>query len=157
MSKKKSGSGKDDANSFKARGNKAFQIQEFDEAVSLYTSAIGMRTERQVVFSNTPVSVALVFDYCICTAHAHTHAYILTQTHSRMYRHSLTLTHAHGHPFSLSVFLWNQPLTEEDPENHILYSNRSAAHAGNRHWADALKDAEICVQKNPSWAKVCSL
>jgi tetratricopeptide (TPR) repeat protein len=29
-----------------------------------------------------------------------------------------------------------------DPKNHVLYSNRSAAHAGKREWDDALKDAD---------------
>ena len=29
-----------------------------------------------------------------------------------------------------------------DPSNHVLYSNRSAAHAGKREWDAALQDAE---------------
>ena len=33
-----------------------------------------------------------------------------------------------------------------DPSNHVLYSNRSAAHAGNREWEAALEDAEaVCA------------
>ncbi|KAJ7895939.1 activator of Hsp70 and Hsp90 chaperone [Mycena olivaceomarginata] len=40
-----------------------------------------------------------------------------------------------------------------DPKNHVLFSNRSAAHAGKRQWADALTDAEQCVAVNSSWAK----
>ncbi|KAJ7283366.1 activator of Hsp70 and Hsp90 chaperone [Mycena rebaudengoi] len=40
-----------------------------------------------------------------------------------------------------------------DPKNHVLYSNRSAAHAGKREWDDALKDADQCVVVNPTWSK----
>ncbi|KAJ6627400.1 activator of Hsp70 and Hsp90 chaperone [Mycena sp. CBHHK59/15] len=40
-----------------------------------------------------------------------------------------------------------------DPTNHVLYSNRSAAHAGKREWEEALKDAEQCVVVNPTWSK----
>ncbi|KAJ6538961.1 activator of Hsp70 and Hsp90 chaperone [Mycena capillaripes] len=40
-----------------------------------------------------------------------------------------------------------------DPKNHVLFSNRSAAHAGKKQWADALTDAEQCVAVNPSWSK----
>jgi stress-induced-phosphoprotein 1 len=40
-----------------------------------------------------------------------------------------------------------------DPQNHVLYSNRSAAKAGKRDWEDALEDAEKCVSTNPSWSK----
>ncbi|KAJ7367869.1 hypothetical protein DFH08DRAFT_7828 [Mycena albidolilacea] len=39
-----------------------------------------------------------------------------------------------------------------DPK-HVLFSNRSAAHAGKRQWTDALADAEQCVAMNSSWAK----
>lgn len=34
---------------------------------------------------------------------------------------------------------------ELDPQNHVLFSNRSAANAGNKGWAAALEDAEaVC-------------
>jgi len=33
-----------------------------------------------------------------------------------------------------------------DPQNHVLFSNRSAAKAGKRQWAAALEDAEaVCT------------
>lgn len=37
--------------------------------------------------------------------------------------------------------------------NHVLYSNRSAAHASLKNFDSALKDAEQCVSINPNWAK----
>ncbi|KAL1672257.1 activator of Hsp70 and Hsp90 chaperone [Schizophyllum commune] len=40
-----------------------------------------------------------------------------------------------------------------DPSNHVLYSNRSAAHAGKKEWTQALADAEECIKINPSWSK----
>ncbi|KAJ7265852.1 chaperone [Mycena haematopus] len=40
-----------------------------------------------------------------------------------------------------------------DPKNHVLYSNRSAAHSGKKEWEDALADAEQCIVVNPSWSK----
>lgn len=40
-----------------------------------------------------------------------------------------------------------------DPSNHVLFSNRSAAKAGQRQWVGALEDAEQCVKLNQSWSK----
>ena len=40
------------------------------------------------------------------------------------------------------------------PNNHTLYSNRSACYAGLGKWDEALKDAESCIEKSPTWAKV---
>lgn len=42
---------------------------------------------------------------------------------------------------------------EIQPENHILYSNRSAAYASKKDWANALKDAEKTTEIKPDWAK----
>lgn len=39
------------------------------------------------------------------------------------------------------------------PENHILYSNRSAAYASKREWDSALKDAEKTTEIKPDWPK----
>ncbi|KAG6322168.1 hypothetical protein E4U22_000595 [Claviceps purpurea] len=39
------------------------------------------------------------------------------------------------------------------PENHILYSNRSAAYASKKEWDSALQDAEKTTQLKPDWAK----
>lgn len=42
---------------------------------------------------------------------------------------------------------------ELQPENHILYSNRSAAYASKRDWDNALQDAEKTTDIKPDWAK----
>lgn len=39
------------------------------------------------------------------------------------------------------------------PENHILYSNRSAAYASKKDWNNALSDAEKTTTIKPDWAK----
>ncbi|KAJ2971017.1 hypothetical protein NQ176_g7901 [Zarea fungicola] len=39
------------------------------------------------------------------------------------------------------------------PENHILYSNRSAAFASKKDWDAALKDAEKTTELKPDWPK----
>ena len=41
-----------------------------------------------------------------------------------------------------------------DPENHILYSNRSAAFAKAEKYDLALTDAEKTMELKPDWAKV---
>jgi len=39
------------------------------------------------------------------------------------------------------------------PDNHILYSNRSAAYASKKEWDNALKDAEKTTDLKPDWPK----
>ncbi|XP_020216657.1 hsp70-Hsp90 organizing protein 1 [Cajanus cajan] len=39
------------------------------------------------------------------------------------------------------------------PTNHVLYSNRSAAHASLQNYADALADAKKTVELKPDWSK----
>ncbi len=41
-----------------------------------------------------------------------------------------------------------------DPNNHVLYSNRSAAYCKNNKFKEALTDAEKTVSLKPDWAKV---
>ncbi|SZF01835.1 unnamed protein product [Blumeria hordei] len=40
-----------------------------------------------------------------------------------------------------------------EPENHILYSNRSAAYASKKDYENALSDAEKVTEIHPEWAK----
>ncbi|KAH8369013.1 hypothetical protein KR200_002754 [Drosophila serrata] len=40
-----------------------------------------------------------------------------------------------------------------DGKNHVLYSNRSAAHAKAGNFESALEDAEKTIELNPTWAK----
>jgi len=39
------------------------------------------------------------------------------------------------------------------PDNHVLYSNRSAAYAGLERWAEASADGQKCVQLDPTFVK----
>ncbi|KAI0637715.1 putative stress-induced protein STI1 [Trametes polyzona] len=54
--------------------------------------------------------------------------------------------------YDKAIELFSQAL-ELDPNNFVLWSNRSAAKAGKRQWAAALEDAEQCIKVNPTWAK----
>ncbi|KAL6070823.1 putative stress-inducible protein [Balamuthia mandrillaris] len=40
-----------------------------------------------------------------------------------------------------------------DPQNHVLYSNRSAAYLKLSKFDNAHKDADKCIQLKPDWAK----
>jgi tetratricopeptide (TPR) repeat protein len=40
-----------------------------------------------------------------------------------------------------------------DPDNHVFYSNRSAAYMKSDSISKALKDAEKCVELAPEWSK----
>lgn len=40
------------------------------------------------------------------------------------------------------------------PNNHVLYSNRSASYCALRQYDQALIDAEKTIQIEPSWSKV---
>lgn len=42
---------------------------------------------------------------------------------------------------------------ELDPNDHVFFSNRSAAYAAMSDYENALKDAETCVKLAPQWAK----
>ncbi|XP_078483981.1 stress-induced-phosphoprotein 1 [Ciona intestinalis] len=40
-----------------------------------------------------------------------------------------------------------------DPENHVLYSNRSAAYSSNEQYSEALEDAQKVIEIRPDWGK----
>lgn len=42
---------------------------------------------------------------------------------------------------------------EASPENHVLYSNRSASYASLKNFDKAFEDAQKTIQINPTWAK----
>jgi len=48
---------------------------------------------------------------------------------------------------------WYVKAIEADPTDHVLHSNRSAAHAGNKEFDKALAAADQCIKLNPKWAK----
>ena len=52
-----------------------------------------------------------------------------------------------------AIELYTQAI-ELDPENHILYSNRSAAYCQADKYSEALKDAEKTTKLKRDWAKV---
>ncbi len=43
---------------------------------------------------------------------------------------------------------------EIDPDNHVLYSNRSAAYASCKKYSEALDDAEEALKLRPDFVKV---
>lgn len=51
-----------------------------------------------------------------------------------------------------SIELYSQAINI-DPDNHVYYSNRSAAYMKNDSKSKALRDAEKCVELAPKWAK----
>lgn len=54
--------------------------------------------------------------------------------------------------FDLAIEKFTQAI-ELDPSNHVLYSNRSAAHASKKDYENALADAEKVVEIKPDWPK----
>jgi len=54
--------------------------------------------------------------------------------------------------FAEAIKLYGKAI-ENDRTNHVYWSNRSAAYAGQGNWAKALEDGAKCVELNKSWAK----
>lgn len=55
--------------------------------------------------------------------------------------------------FILAVELYTDAINL-DPQNHVLYGNRSAAFIRTRQFERALEDGRYAVQLQPSWSKV---
>lgn len=54
------------------------------------------------------------------------------------------------------IFRFNMAIAI-DPNNHVLYSNRSAAYTNLGDFKAALQDANRVIQINPTWSRVCQL
>lgn len=56
------------------------------------------------------------------------------------------------HKYDVAVQEFSNAI-EVQPENHLLYSNRSAAQLSLNHFAQAVKDADKCIQLAPTFGK----
>jgi len=54
--------------------------------------------------------------------------------------------------FEKAIDAWSRAITL-DGDNHVLWSNRSAAYASVKDWSKALNDAKKTVELKPDWAK----
>ena len=61
-------------------------------------------------------------------------------------------THFRSKSFTLAISAYEDAL-QLDPTNHVILSNKSAAHLANGEKSKALHDARKCVEHNSSWAK----
>lgn len=57
--------------------------------------------------------------------------------------------------FFLAIDRYTQAITL-NRNNHVLFSNRSAAYARVGKYAEALEDAKRCHELKPDWPKVCT-
>lgn len=55
--------------------------------------------------------------------------------------------------YELAIELYTKAI-KLDPNNHVHYSNRSAAYAKKGDYQNALKDAEKTITIKPDWPKV---
>ena len=65
----------------------------------------------------------------------------------------LSNTACQGGDYAKAVALYTDAL-QLDPNNHILHSNRSAAHLKMGQFQQALQDARRARDLNPKWPKV---
>jgi len=55
--------------------------------------------------------------------------------------------------FDDAIQFYTEGLKLAKSEQHVLYSNRSAAFAAKNDYSKALEDAQKCIEVNPSWSK----
>ena len=58
------------------------------------------------------------------------------------------------HHFFLELY---SKAIELNPDNAVLYSNRSACHLIEEAYGFAIEDASTAIKKDPSYAKVCKI
>jgi stress-induced-phosphoprotein 1 len=57
--------------------------------------------------------------------------------------------------FEEAIEFYTEGLKLAKTDQHVLYSNRSAAFAARNAFDKALEDAQKCIEVNPTWSKVC--
>lgn len=57
---------------------------------------------------------------------------------------------AKNYPLAIQMYT---AAIDENPEDHTIYGNRSAAYHNTKNFVDALADGEKCVKLNPAWSK----
>jgi len=84
-----------------------------------------------------------VCEEAACTHGSHTFMHASLSTHQS--QNSLHGAWSQIKQFTLAI--------ESDPTNHVLFSNRSGAHAAKKGFTEALIDANECIKLKGDWAK----
>ena len=55
--------------------------------------------------------------------------------------------------YDKAVDLFSKAIEVSETPNHVLYSNRSGTYSSMKKFHEALKDADQCIEINPTWSK----